>query len=815
MSNPSSTASSTHVPYTQILDDQVKSVFSTTAYTQLSAATTKYNTSNGLYLIDAFIPSNSNLQNVLFLREDGGVYAIALDGEKYISQATSLSDAKKRAGDIVLYRYLQNKANAAVGFPIDLSQTLNTFFTDNRDWLIYKYVQLNSNQELFNFDFINNDNDALKVLQDLASYAYINTRYKRIQTYQEAIFENKNKYDVADKKAFGSNYGTKSLFNGLASQFPYPFTSVVSKTDTTSGSSGYYSQLDTVKVENPFGDNDQSVKGLDFADPYGANGIYKKLHTDIAAYVNNKKISPLTSNFEGFKYSQYIFTDDFFINQAILAVGNDGNLLSDLVKKNVLLQSGIKEKFNLSSFDYIIPELYNVNSYKFNNAEANTYINNALSNFYFNSVFDNSKTKWVNLKETQDINYALPTTTTPVTPTPTPTPSQPAPPTTQDVKLPTISYSALNQYRKEMWINENIKMKATEMDSYINFLTLLSTIDYLMQDNGKNFLSQLSTKLSTADSRLSFLVWEANIDTKNQSNAASIATPKDLLYGTDASGNLVYTNVNNSQASTYYPLNSSSSVVGEKNSAYVNDTYSANYYKNISSLISFQGIQTNSTSQNITEHLKSSLFTNAKDKTGLLYGFADSREKLVTIVRNYSNSQITSLATTLQKLFSIDVSNVTSATNLNQMQNSLVSIINDTNAIPDSAFQPKAGYAEKDLYTEQSDEISGYKYGSYVIQLNENNLASASGFLDYLKSIFNKYDPSSSNSTSVGSTNAKGEEQANDLFWNLVVQIAADTNVQNSAISSITSANKVTVYDVRLNNQLGSRWVSNYKDQSS
>ena len=45
--------------------------------------------------------------------------------------------------------------------------------------------------------------------------------------------------------------------------------------------------------------------------------------------------------------------------------------------------------------------------------------------------------------------------------------------------------------------------------------------------------------------------------------------------------------------------------------------------------------------------------------------------------------------------------------------------------------------------------------------------------------------------------------------------MATDTSIQTSAISNVTSTNKVTVYDIRLNNQLGSRWVLNYKDQSS
>ncbi|MDE7099616.1 MAG: hypothetical protein K2N99_00155, partial [Malacoplasma sp.] len=369
--NDSSSTSSSDkkVLYTQILDEQVKQILSSAAYSQLSTTgnnNSNYNSSNGLYVIDAFIPTdNTDLSNVLFLRDDTAVYAIALDGEIYISKATSLTDAKKRAGNIVLFRYLQNKSNTNVGFSIDLPQTLKTFFDDNRDWLITKYAQLETNQNLFDFNFL--DNNALAVLQDLANYAYVSGRYKRIENYEANLFEAKNKYDISDKSGFASNYGTKSFFNGLAARYPYPFSAAISQEQNKTGEIGHYTALDSLKLENPFGVNDQSLKDIDLNDPYGDKGIYKKLNSDISSYIAGKSFGPLKSNFDGFKYSQYIYTDDFFINQAILAVGNDGNLLSDLIKKNVLLQSGLKDKFNLSTYDYIIPQLYDVNKYEFNN----------------------------------------------------------------------------------------------------------------------------------------------------------------------------------------------------------------------------------------------------------------------------------------------------------------------------------------------------------------------------------------------------------------------------------------------------------------
>lgn len=793
-SSSTTSTEKTYVFSTQILDNYVKEILSESAYQQLTTAssdttTTKYDTNKGLYAIDAFIPTDKeNLANVLFLRDASSVYAIAVDGETYISQASNLNDAKKRAGDIVLYRYLQNKSNTSLGISIDLPQTLSTFYDNNRDWLITKYSQLNSDQDLFDFSFLNGDGNVLAVLQDLADYIYISNRYKRIENYQTNLFEAKNKYDVADNSAFASNYGSKSFFNGLAASYPYPFSAATSQDTSNNGSIGYFTQLNALKLENPFGDSDQTLKDIEFDDPYGEKGIYKKLNTDISTYIANKSFGPLVSNFDGFKYSQYIYTNDFFVNQAILAVGNDGNLLSDLVKKNILLESGLKDKFDLNTNDYLNSKLYDVSSYKFNNNEVSSYVNNGLSNYFFNSNFDSSNSKWVGLKLSQTFNFNSTTTTD-----------------TSSQSLPTISFDQLNSYRKEMWINENIKMNAVPADNYVNFLTLLSTIDYLMANDGQVFLSQLSSKLSSADSRLSFLVWETSIDTNNQKDAAN-KKPNELLY---YQANVV-SNVNNSQGSSYYPLNSSASVLGTTDSAFVNDSYLSSYYTHVSDMINFQGILTNSSSPNITESLRTNLFSNLSQK-GLLYGFADKRENLATMVKSFSSSQVLSLANNIQKLFNLDISTVANASNLNQMQQNLITIINDKNKIKDEAFQPKQGYINQDLYIDESDSMSGYKYASYAIQLSENNLTSTEIFLSYLKSCFTSNDP---NQTTSSTTNTNADKQANDLFWNLVVQIATDSSVQTNAISNVTSTNKVTVYDIRLNNQLGSRWILNYKDQS-
>ncbi|RXY96004.1 hypothetical protein D8X55_04965, partial [Malacoplasma penetrans] len=830
----SNTSTSTYIPYTQIADSLVKKILSSGAYSSLTTSSggsggssNGYQTANGLFAIDAFIPSNNGLNNVLFLRDSTGVYAITLDGEKYISQATTLSDAKTRAGNVVLYRHLQNKTNSNAGLSIDLSSSLSTFFTNNKDWLVYKYATSQTTQNLFDFNFLSQSEK--NALNDLTTYLYIVDRYQRVETYQEAVYSNKATYS--------GNYGTKTVLNGFASQFPYTFTNSASANTTTSTAAtiGYYKQLSTLKLENPF--SDTAINSYFTTDPYDTNsGIYKKLNESISAYVSSLSISPLTSSFAGFQYSEYILTNDFFLNQAILAVGNDGNLLSDLIKKNILIDAFNTNHANaLTSTDYMDYDSYELKNFTSSvtgsSSDDKDYINSALSNYFFNSTFSSSSNKWTRLKETVNTDYSDSTKST----------------------YQTISYTSFDTYRRNMWVDSNLTYTSSSADNYVSFLTVLATIDYLLEGNGRNFISRLSSKLSDSDSNLSFLVWEgssdANLETgkaiaKNPSSSTTgtdkyLSDATKLLYGDTTDKQLLITNNANSQSSAYYPSKSNINTYVDQNnnnSTFTDSTTSSNYYTHVADMNSFQGIQTNVSSSNISSLLTATLFTTPTtyntNKTGLLYGYASSKENLKTLVRSYSSSQVTAFANTLGKLFNIDTSNINDV-------DSLTTLIDDTAKIPEDAYKPRNGYInEGNFYKDSQDNVNNMNYGSFVIQLssvdlnNNNNGANnngannngASGFFNYLKNSFSTSDPatkptSSSTPSTPSATNSEAEKQARSVFWNLVVQLATDSSIQGTAISSLltntTTNRKVTVYDVRLNNQLGSRWASNYKDQSS
>ena len=870
----SSDSSSTYIPYTQLSDSLVKNVLSNNAYSLLSAnnsntggnGTKSYSSSNGLYTIDAFIPNETNLKNVSFLRDTDGVYAITLDGEAYISKAATLSDAKKRAGDIVLYRYLESKmpsgaVSSSSGLTsIDLLSTLKTFYQNNRDWLIYEYAQSkstssssssNDSQSLFDFSFITSNANAKKVLNDISAYYYILNRYQKIESYQEAVYKAKSTYS--------SNYGSVANKNGLVSQFPYEFinASGITTSKAVSSTIGYYSQLSTLKVEQPSWWTTTSGSSIDWNDPNSTNGIRSTLMTDIGKYIDTISISQLTSSFSGFKYSQYIYTDDFFLNQAILAVGSDGNLLGDMIKKNILLSSingnssSTANNNILQNQLYIDSNSYNVSNFKDSsggdsNTDVSKYINSALSNYFFNSTFDSSANKWVGLKQTYSPSYEFSSVS-----------SQDVSTTNSSTStLQTIKYDDLDTYRRNMWLSSNLTSTATTNDNYINFLTFIATIQYLNANDGEKFMEQLRNKISTNDgSNLSFLVWESSVD-KNLDNSTSFATTntatqtdttptsssssfsnaKTLLYGFD--GKSMVTNVNNSQSTSYYPNKSNTGTYVDKNnnnSTFTDSSLTANYYTHVSGMHGFQGVETSTSSSNISSVLSNALFTSPSlfsnttssasstnnDKTGVLYGIAKDRNQLKTNIKTYSSSQVDNLAKLIQKYFNIDISSVLNASDESSKQSALIKIVESSSSqkIPDSAFTPRRGYVNGgSLYKEDNQSVTNVNYGSYVIQLNSDDLKDKSTFITTLQNTFSNNNPNNSSttiSTTDSSVSSNAKDEAASLYWNLLVQIASDSSVQDVAISSLLSGNKITVYDVRLNNQLGSKWVINYKEQSS
>ena len=268
----------------------------------------------------------------------------------------------------------------------------------------------------------------------------------------------------------------------------------------------------------------------------------------------------------------------------------------------------------------------------------------------------------------------------------------------------------------------------------------------------------------------------------------------------------------------------------------------SNYYKVVGDSLGFMGIQT-STSNNLSPVISSRLFTNQKENNasgnGILYGY-ESKQKLSAYINTLgSTSQVVSIANNLKaKIPSLNVSKIISdETNLNEKKDLLSKLVTTNGNIPESYFQERNGYignggngtgtgtgtANTTMNVSPIPDVANgnnaIEYGAKVIQLNSkdiNGINGSNGISNLVTTINSKIQKINGTVTQTGTINNM-EDQANEIVYNLLINAATNTNVQQMAMNSILATRKVNVNDIRLNNQLGADWVNNwiYKPNSN
>lgn len=739
--------------------------FAATATTKLSASyMTSIINSEGIlknwsnkeaYVIDAFKPSDANLNNFIFLRDKDGIKAVTIDGLNLISKAADLNQAKQLAANVAAYRYFLNKEYPSINdnvknLSIDIKSELSSFFTSNFDYLIYKYAtsdETKNNQNMFdvNKTFVGN---LQTVLNAYSNYVYESSRYNRRQVFEDALF--------SEKSTYGNSYGVSAKKNGLAAKWVYKYK----EADNTNPTRYELSQI----VE---------VDGVN--NPYITNGTYQTYLNTIESYVNSLNLSPLSSDFEGFKYSQYIYSNDFFINQALLSLGSDSNALSDPIKQDILFNYiGNSSNVGFDDYSYLVKnDFFSSISNWTQTEDYSQSINNALNNEFFNTTFSGLTNKWTKYTKTS-----------------------------ADSK---ISQSDLNSYRLSLWKDSNAENNSTSSSAKLSLLTILATTKYLLEDNGQRFLDYLKTQIAVGTT--GFIVWENSINTTLQKDSANLNKAETLL-----SSNNIYQNINNSANSAYHTLDSTNNAIDLNNQSSAFNS-ATNYYSVVGDKIGFLGLQ-NSSSDTISSYLQNILFKSPYsynddgqqvdngDPTGILFAYAKSYDDFKTYIDSLtyvsSVSTLTTDLTSLLSFWNFDGSKVNKASGLadkkQELKNELDRIKTDHSADFNKLFERKSTYIGlKNLYGDNLSSDVQTKYGSYVIQLNQNDFESWSSLKTAL--------------TYKNITDA----QAMDIIMNLVIKAASDSNQQSNAISSILSTRKVEVYDERLNAQLGAQWASNWK----
>ena len=728
-----------------------------------------------LYSVDAFLPTLTNgssssgssgtttsnvLNDFIFIRDIDGVRAVAIDGDAFIKKATTLDDKQKRSGNILIYHYLMNKGGYS-NFNVDILSELKSFYNNNLSWLIVKYAISNSSSKMFDFNALSSDITSSKDMLDKL------TNYISLSSYvsNPTIYANKM---IDTKSSYSANYGIDAPKNGLAAPWVYD--------NLTESDANYYRLNKNITFNNVLTAAKSEQIKKETSSTYVKD--YEKLRTNylslIDTYFNNLILTTQTSDFEGFKYSQYILSNSTLINQTLesYASGDTSSTMSTYFQ-NQLISNYLNLNVTNNSF-------FDISNYAFKDDNYKDYLNSGLANYFFNSSFDNQTNKWT--------EYTLNNSAT-----------------TSDFK---ITKDNLNNYRKSLWIDSLLDQDNLNSTTYSSLLNLLYTTKYLMDNDFSNFLEYMQNKISYGTD--TYFVWSTYytnlVNSANYKSDTSQITQSSML-NLDTSFQFI-ANVNNNYSSAYVGNNVETNGVNQNtNNSVFNDI--SNYYNVVSKKIGFYGIQSSS-SNSLPEAVSNSLFTNASkyvfgSKTeGVLYAYG-SKTELIDYIKNLStidsiNSLITSLRNKLSNVTANFGELLDSSKSLKQKKDGLVSIIE--NNTTDNMYKSISADSGKYLTDTNisGDAIPAYTYGTndneyyatYVIQVNHDSFKNFSTFL-----------------STFGSQNT---DIAYDVFFNLLIEAATDNNLQSMALDSFVYNNKINVYDGRLNKQLGYKWVKNWKD---
>ena len=742
------------------------------------------NNTGNISSIDTFQPNQSDkLNDFLMIRDEAGVHAVAIEGKKFIGDTTkkktvSFEEAKKRAAKIVLYHHF-NAENYKDDPPlaIDVKDQVTTFFNNNMEYLISEYIQKNNDQKLFLFDetfekeFSNNKDNLKNLFNSVSTYLFELSKVDAVKEYNEKM--------LSAKQVYADAYGVDTKKNGFASKWIYN-KSKKAKTNS-------FDVANTVEIvkKDPFDKND---------------GSYTKYVQLIDPFVNGLSLQPLKSNFDGFKYSQYIYTNNSLANEVLYSFGIDSNSMGDVIKIDILTEH-LKDDFDLTNLKFKNDNHFWVDNSKINK-DRTEKLNTALINSYFSSSFNDLSNKWFYYNKNQSSGSGS-----------NPTDSN------------EISVDDLNYYRHWLYQKSNLVTNATSISEKLSLLTIIATAKKLLDNKGEEFLNYLKSKITVGTD--AYVGWVSSYNQYLTPNPSSggvtpfpttpAQTPKyekveELL---DRSTSKILKNVNNTYLTTYTNFGDVSDVdpivLNNKNGFFAETNA---YFNVVNNKIGYRGLVTSETDIN-SDIINKRLFVEPFDgepNTGALYSY-ESAEKLKTIIDSYNyQSEIEGLAQKIKnktKLITID--SVLNAPDLSKMKENFKKIVDDTLAKQTDLFKQLNGYIGKTkpasspfapgATTTPSDVLlvsppdSNIKSGAFVFQLNNVNLESWDKFMSFFPTTINKLT----------------QDDVAEIIYNLLFEAAKDTYYQDTALTSVLENKKVEVFDVRLNSQLGAKWVSNWK----
>lgn len=763
-----------------------------------------------IYSIDAFKSNNVNTNEFIYLRNQFGVHAIALDGWDYIKTGTTFQERIDHASDILMYRSLQNRENstqpnvseATKTFQVPLNQKMKEYYDANLT-KVWTSIFADIGTDPLSQTIVNNllgttvvANSFIPSEVNLFTALY---KYNDLKANID-ITKTRNAGLMTAKSVYSSVHGVNSFKNGIAS--PYIFGQQ---------NNGIFNEV-LMFMNN----------GVQFNEVSFLQNQYKILIENVNAYIvaNPETIKPLVSTDSSFPFSQKILANDYGINKVIynFTISN-AEYFSNTLTNNIVEQSNLFGTVKVSDvlkFEKTLPAA-GLNPFTFNLTPYGMNAQLADFNFQFINKFLGSSV--TNSSIGADINKYV------------------------DVASPLgiASVNEVQDYKQQLYFKDtyanNVTMEATRE----KLLMFTLGLNYMLEDSdaiagfGDRFIARAKQEMNINESG-SFTWWNKfSQPLVPAATLARINSPEKLLNQNLTTGSTMFLNQNNNISSQYINNDgvylNPQEVGGVFHNLYENtgygeqNTFKYNKNKAGTTLSGYSGLE-KEISTDLPADLKEYVFPNGPRLTGpttepslqgILYQYG-SRENLVKFVEiNQNTTEINNLAISIRnKLNSKEVTSQVQAIieveALSKKQELMIPLLNNVGLIPNLVFQNFTGYTNGNAAT--GNLVNGKDnftvYGAFQQQVNfedfnyQKNPTTGAVILG----------PDESGAMVVPQEITTIEQLSSNigtsLMLDLLIDFSMETSAQTNAFNNIARDNKFTIFDKDTRNALGEIWVKNY-----
>ncbi|MGL4647469.1 MAG: DUF3713 domain-containing protein [Mycoplasmoidaceae bacterium] len=703
-----------------------------------------------LHTIDAFKIKNAaggayGLSDFMLLRNQAGVHAIAIDGYDYIKTAPSATEANLKYGDVIIYRDLLQKRGLTnldgnSNVTINLSSELQTYFKGNSSSIMVDFLQSadtnisNITKEFFKNNFLEESPEAKNFYVALANYhANISSHDKEFAVQTKIR---------STKETYSNRFGFEALDNGFAAPWIFNQNPIT----------GLYFVTNIFKNAVPVYDGPDS---------------YRKIYLQtITPYFTKLNLLPLSSTASSFKFSQYIYANNFYLNLSLKEfMTTNGSVFASRLKSEVVSKNASnyfqveQNKNDFMKFKSTIGEGINLDVLNYE------WINAYFASAGFDKLTGNKFIDWIKYNDTALANdYVL---------------------TTNNMQL----------YKEELFLSPfNKGLNNTYEMAYDAFL-VASTVQYLLEDpdnDGINrFMDHLKNEITFGKDY--YFVWTDNVNGKLD------PTNKDLTTTQLLSPTQLKINSNNNYASKYFSNAGTlmtdgtsgenlyaSSLYGVGNNHYdvmpIGLTPEAPNYLGYSGL---QGASNNSLSNIVSRRLFNTAREGievAETSKGLLYQYGSLKglEEHIDSIRFISDLEALAqdISNELSGGFDIDI--IKESITIEEKKTAFKAELTKVNP---AAFEKFSGVVSTNLIP---DTTSSTFYAAYARQINFNDVNQ--NFTTFVA------------------------QQGANIVYNLLIKTAMDSTYKNIVLNQIVVENKFEVFDKNAKTALGTLWVKEDED---